>query len=103
LPQVDLKGHTIEELAAAANVTVDVIQAAIKMRQQQLLLEKKSYANQLKQKISNHVTVQTSTATIRTTQPTTTTTRPSTTPIIERRKVSRHQIAGGHKVGESII
>lgn len=35
-PDIDLKGHTIEELAAFANVTVDVIKAAIKMRKQQM-------------------------------------------------------------------
>jgi hypothetical protein len=92
---VDLKGHTVEELAAAANVTVDVIQAAIKMRQQQLLVEKRNYANQLNLKINNHITARTtpSTTTIRTTQSTTvrTTTVPKT-------KVSRHPMAGGHKV-----
>jgi hypothetical protein len=95
---VDLKGHSVEELAVAANVTVDVIQAAIKMRQQQLLLEKRSYANQLKQQIAHHVTAQTTPPTFRTTQSTTTTTRATTTPYAERRKVSRHQMAGGHKV-----
>lgn len=97
LPQVDLKGHTVEELAAAANVTVDVIQAAIKMRQQQLMLEKRNYANQLKQKINNHVTARTtpSTTTIRTTQSTTTRT---TVAYVPKRKVSRYPIAGGHKV-----
>lgn len=97
LPQVDLKGHTVEELAVAANVTVEVIQAAIKMRQQQLLLEKRNYANRLNQKINNdRVTVPTtSTTTIRTTP---STTRPTTTPYVPRKKVTRHQFAGGHKV-----
>lgn len=39
LPQVDLKGHTIEELAAVANVSVSAIKKAIEMRQKQLLAE----------------------------------------------------------------
>lgn len=92
LPQVDLKGHTVEELAAAANVTVDVIQAAIKLRQQQLMLEKQNYSNQLKQKISNYVTPATTT-TIRTTKTTRTTTAATYVP---KRKV--RPISGSHKV-----
>lgn len=95
---MDLKGHTVEELAAAANVTVDVIQAAIKMRQQQILLEKRNYASNLKQRVFNDVTAQTrsSTTTVRTTP--TTTTQASTTPYVQKRKVSKYHIAGGHKV-----
>lgn len=95
-----MKGHTVEELAVAANVTVDVIQAAIQMRQQQLLVEKRSYANLLKQKIGNHVTARpTLSTTIRTTQ--STTTQPITTPYVQqKRKVSRFQLAGGHKVSQ---
>lgn len=37
LPQIDLKGHTIEELAAVANVSVSAIKKAIELRQKQLL------------------------------------------------------------------
>lgn len=37
LPQIDLKGHTIEELAAVANVSVSAIKKAIEIRQKQLL------------------------------------------------------------------
>lgn len=33
LQLINLKGHSIEELAAAANVSVDIIQAAIDQRQ----------------------------------------------------------------------
>lgn len=99
LPQVDLKGHTVEELATAANVTVDVIQAAIKLRQQQLLQEKRNYANLLKQQIGKHVTIRPTypTTSVRTTQ--STTTEPSTTAYVPKRKVSKYPIAGGHKVG----
>lgn len=39
LPQVDLKGHTVEELAAVANVSVSAIKKAIEMRQKQLMAE----------------------------------------------------------------
>lgn len=100
LPQVDLKGHTVEELAVAANVSVDTIKTAIKMRQQQLLLEKRNYSNQLKQKINNYVTPRTvlSTTSIRTTQ-LTTTTRPITT-FAPKIKVHHKSstIASSHKV-----
>lgn len=41
---VDLKGHTVEELAKAANVSVDVIQAAIEQRQRLLEAEQKHEA-----------------------------------------------------------
>lgn len=37
---MDLKGYTVEELAAFANVSVDVIKSAIKLRQQQMMKEK---------------------------------------------------------------
>lgn len=37
LPQIDLKGHTVEELAAVANVSVSAIKKAIEIRQKQLL------------------------------------------------------------------
>lgn len=100
LPEVDLKGHSVEELAKVANVTVEVIQEAIKMRQQQMLLERRNYASQLKQQISKHITVQTTqatTTTVRTTQPTTTTQR-STPSYSPRRSVSKYSIRGGHKV-----
>lgn len=37
LPEIDLKGHTIEELAAVANVSVSAIKKAIELRQKQLM------------------------------------------------------------------
>lgn len=37
LPQIDLKGHTVEELAAVANVSVSAIKKAIELRQKQLI------------------------------------------------------------------
>lgn len=40
MPIIDLKGHTIEELASFANVSVDVIKMAIKMREQQMMTKK---------------------------------------------------------------
>lgn len=73
------------------------------MRQQQLLVEKRSYANLLKQKIGSHVTTRpTISTTIRTTQ--STTTQASTTQYIPpRKKVSRYQLAGGHKVSPKLF
>jgi hypothetical protein len=41
--KVDLKGHTIEELAEFANVSVDVIKAAIKMRQDQMSAKEETH------------------------------------------------------------
>lgn len=94
-----MKGHTVEELAAAANVTVDVIRAAIKMRQQQLMQEKR-YASKLKQTVGNYVTTQTTPATVKITSVRTTqsTTPRTTTPLVPKTKVSKYRMAGGHKV-----
>lgn len=39
LPEIDLKGHTVEELAAVANVSVGAIKKAIEMRQKQLMAQ----------------------------------------------------------------
>lgn len=40
MPEVDLKGHTVQELAAIAGVSEEYIRMAIKIRQQQMLKEK---------------------------------------------------------------
>lgn len=37
MPAIDLKGHTVEELAAVANVSVSAIKKAIEIRQKQLM------------------------------------------------------------------
>lgn len=42
LPDIDLKGHTVEELAAVANVSVNAIRKAIEMRRKQLMAERES-------------------------------------------------------------
>lgn len=106
LPYVDLKGHTVEELAAAANVSVEVIEAAIKMRQQQMLIEKK---NAFKPKMKKSSTVQTTTRLTTTPSTTTeestekimtqstTTTKPSTTSYAKK-KIVKKAIKNGHKV-----
>lgn len=106
LPEIDLKGHTVEELAAAANVSVDVIKAAIKMRQKQLMNEKKHSESLSKQKFKQTTTVVTTQSTTSekqtekvTTQSTTTTTkRPSTTPYVPKKKVTKKPLKNGHKV-----
>lgn len=46
LPQVDLKGHTVEELAFVANVSVDAIKRAIALRQKQLIAEQEGHLKQ---------------------------------------------------------
>lgn len=46
-PVVDLRGHSVEELARAANVSVDTIKMAIK-RREQFLLEQKLKDQQVK-------------------------------------------------------
>lgn len=54
MPQVDLKGHTVEELASVANVSVDAIKRAIEMRQKQMMavqeeqMRKKSIEDEVK-------------------------------------------------------
>lgn len=118
LPQVDLKGHTVEELAAVANVSVDAIKKAIELRQKQLIAaqevqikrQMEEEANQLRHRqeseIANQLamyqyqqqqymatstpssTVKSTTVSATTRQ--TTTRRPATTP--------RPIMAGGQKV-----
>ncbi|XP_055382934.1 uncharacterized protein LOC129613053 isoform X2 [Condylostylus longicornis] len=48
-PKVDLKGHTVEELAQAANVSVDIIKGAIALRQQQLIKDYQAFLQNQKQ------------------------------------------------------
>lgn len=104
LPQVDLKGHTVEELAAAANVDIEVIQDAIKLRQQQLMLEKKMYAGISKLKVKKSTPVQATQSTTpsetteKITTQSTTTTKLSTKPYVPKKKPSKKPINNGHKV-----
>lgn len=88
IPAVDLKGHTVEELAAAANVSVDVIQKAIFERQKKL--EEEYWANYTR-------TSSTSSTTRRTT--TTTTERP-TTQLLQKKPPKKYYATNlsGHKV-----
>ncbi|CAO1398819.1 unnamed protein product [Diamesa hyperborea] len=101
LPQIDLKGHTVEELAKAANVTVDVIRAAIKMRQKQMMVEQKNYAIQMQQQLSlqqQPTTAFTSPRPRPTTQTTKTIPITTTTQAYDTKKVVNRPLAGGHKV-----
>ena len=41
MPEIDLKGHSIEDLANFANVSVNVIKTAISMRQSQMMMQKR--------------------------------------------------------------
>lgn len=106
LPAVDLKGHTVEELAAAAQVSVEVIKDAIKLRQQQMMIEKKNYASSSKQKWKKATTMQTATESTTLLESTerfttqSTTTKPSTTPFVPKKKVTKKLSKNGHKVWE---
>lgn len=100
---MDLKGHTVEELASAANVTVEVIQEAIRNRQQQMMAEQqKSYADAMfaqQQYIAQQQKKQQVPSTQPpTTLPPTTTARSTTKPIVTKKPPSKYAIAGGHKV-----
>lgn len=107
--EIDLKGHTIEELAHLANVSVDVIKSAINLRQQQIKIESKlkgpnafhkekksilpsSSVETTKPWISTTTTIF-STTTDKTTQSTT-----SKSPYIPKKKIKKHPLHSGHKV-----
>jgi hypothetical protein len=88
LPALDLKGHTVEELAAMANVSVEVIKSAIRLRQQQLV----SQAATTTSSQSNTIEDVTTQLPI---------TEPSTTPKAPKKKVTKKPIVrSGHKVSE---
>lgn len=105
LPEVDLKGHTVEELAEAANVSVEVIKRAIKVRQQQMLVEKqmKSRTTTKKKFWKPSTTPKQSTTSSESTEEVTTqsaVTKRSTTSYVPKpkKKVTKKPIKNGHKV-----
>lgn len=68
-PKFDLKDVTVEELAAAANVTVDTIKHAIYVREQQLKAEHRAMlAAKLREEFIRTSTVKTTTTTSTTTE-----------------------------------
>ncbi|ETN57990.1 chitin binding protein [Anopheles darlingi] len=81
---VDLMGHTVEELAAAANVSVEVIKEAIRVRQQELRAQKQYERQQAAYAQAQFLAAQ---------QTTTTTTTTTTTP-----RPRRYPTNVGHKV-----
>lgn len=79
-PKFDLRDVTVEELAAAANVTVDTIKHAIYVREQQLKAEHRAMlASKLREEFMRTSTVKT------TTTSTTTTSKP--------RPLSEHKVS----------
>ncbi|XP_035897539.1 uncharacterized protein LOC118505609 isoform X2 [Anopheles stephensi] len=82
--EIDLMGHTVEELAAAANVSVEVIKEAIRVRQQELRAQKQYEKQQAAYAQAQFLAQQTT--------PTTTTTS-TTTP-----RPRRYPTNAGHKV-----
>lgn len=47
MPEIDLKGHSVEDLAKFANVSVNVIKTAISMRQSQMMQKRKDQLQKL--------------------------------------------------------
>uniref|UniRef100_A0A336NAY7 CSON012246 protein n=1 Tax=Culicoides sonorensis TaxID=179676 RepID=A0A336NAY7_CULSO len=92
VPTVDLKGHTIEELAAAANVSVEVIQQAIYQKQKKL--EEEFWANYTRTSSTRQPT------TLSTTISTTSTTRRPSTKLLQKKPSKKYQLSNpsGHKV-----
>lgn len=83
-------GHTVEELAAAANISVEAIQKAIQMKQQQLLAEQQAAMYKQQIEIMKHL----ATTTAMPTRPSTTTTTTTTVRPVTR----KYPISGGNKV-----
>jgi hypothetical protein len=106
---IDLKGHTIEELAIMANVSVDVIKSAIKLRKQQMEIENKmkgsSPFNKEKRVTLPANAFETSKPWISTTTPISTSSSDSTTQsttlkttYVSKKKIKKHPLHNGHKV-----
>ncbi|XP_049301103.1 uncharacterized protein LOC125774841 isoform X2 [Anopheles funestus] len=88
--EIDLMGHTVEELAAAANVSVEVIKEAIRVRQQELRAQKQYEKQQAAYAQAQFFAQQQTTPTTTTT--TTTTPRPR-----------RYPTNAGHKASECCL
>lgn len=116
ISDIDLKGHTVEELAAAANVDREVILSAIKIRRQQMMLEKKNQNKipmiaEKKYTTSKQVTYPLET-TLSTTKIETSTyspttkfkpTTPATLTFVTKKKLKKHSPNGSHKVQTNLI
>ncbi|XP_053690709.1 uncharacterized protein LOC128739257 [Sabethes cyaneus] len=85
---VDLMGHTVEELAAAANVSVEVIREAIRVRKQEIIAQQQQQKQQAQIVQAQILAAQQATSTS-----TSTTTTTSTTP-----RPRRYPTRSGHKV-----
>ena len=104
--QIDLKGHTIEELAIMANVSVDVIKSAIRLRKEQMKIEHKvkgKTAQDRKTKETVTTTIQTSITPVKSTTLPTTISHliPSTTTskaLYATKKIKKYQFHNEHKV-----
>lgn len=102
LPAIDLKGHTVEELASAAGVSVEVIKSAIKLRQQQMMTEKKNLnvvkRQQWKPPKASITPPTTSSESFEEFTTQSTTARPTTTAYVPKKKASKKPLKNGHKV-----
>lgn len=107
---IDLKGHTIDELAAAANVDKEVILSAIKIRRQQMIFEKKSSKIPMmpdnKYSSTKFITYPSKTTLSLTKFESTShtptvkyqTTTPVTNTYVTKKKIKKHPLNGSHKV-----
>ncbi|XP_053681171.1 uncharacterized protein LOC128732033 [Anopheles nili] len=86
--EIDLMGHTVEELAAAANVSVEVIKEAIRVRQQELRAQKQYEQQQAAFAHAQFLAAQQTVTPVATTTTTTTTTQ----------RPRRYPTNAGHKV-----
>lgn len=121
IPQVDLKGHTVEELAAVANVSVEAIKRAIALRQKQLIAEQEQHIRRqneeesaiLRQRqeadIANQLAMYQyqqqqylATSTLPTTVKTTTTTATTKQTTVRQVTTPRPPLPGSNKVSSSI-
>ncbi|XP_059219495.1 uncharacterized protein LOC131993990 [Stomoxys calcitrans] len=90
-PKFDMKDITVEELAKAANVSVDTIKHAIYVREQQLRAEHRAMlASKLREEFIRTSSSSTTTTTTSTTTTTTTTPRPFVS-YVEENTVSQQQ------------
>lgn len=103
-PEVDLKGHTVEELAAIAGVSEEYIRTAIKIRQQQMMRDKLGPSSTVKPPISKSATKPpTTTTTLRPTTKLTTEKLALVTPSIKSPSIDEEKYINHKKETKATI
>lgn len=102
---IDLKGHTIEELADVANVSKEIIMSAIKIRRQQMLVEKKNQKTIPSEKVISSTTMKPikisifpEISTESSVDTSIKTTLPATLKYVTKKKLKKHNLNKNHKV-----